>query len=422
MKQYSPVDIALDDDLFYCYRLSMNIFDSFISKDQVETIKSALQDKKSSKNSNIDLYRYELLKKINLKENHVAVEQFNDANNFFSSIGKINNEFIHILFQFDEIVKLNDDNLNTIVGNELISCCFGTHESSACTVSPISPNIIGFLDYIDTRDDIVNEFISKYNKNIYSHLTFIGNKQTYCKNDIYIKLLLRISFIKSICVLKIYGKKLPVYLFDGSKLLIKIEPIFHPSSEGCTISYEIVNDQTSPFIVKSDMNYRQFTWFNSWKNLFLIPNYYFSVQRAIPFPSLNKKKSAIQNFNNKESTQMHLINTTQYVDEYSINSSEHEKKNRKTSSCIMNQGIIHSSSEDDNNDVSEISKKSDISLSASKTSNDVINELLNKPNLSIIPPQQKKKRSKQGESSDIENSQDYVDKLIQQQTMQLFNI
>ncbi|KAH8583554.1 uncharacterized protein ELE39_000322 [Cryptosporidium sp. chipmunk genotype I] len=428
MKQYFPIDVALDDDLFYSYRISMGIFDSLISKDEEEKVKHVFQNKKSSKNNDIDLYRQEFLKKINLDENDVVSEVFTETNNFLSCIGKLNNEFIHLLFQFSEIIMSAKSSSKLVfVGNESILYNSGIDENCECKVLPIDSSIFGFVDYIDTRNDTIKSFVSKFNKKMYDPSPFLDNKHKNNKNDFitYIKLLLRVSFIKSVCLLKMYGKKLPIYLFDGSQLLIKIEPIFNLANEVCMISYKVINDQTESSAIKVDLNYYQFKWFYSWKKMFRIPTSCFLFQNDSLSQFQPNKKFCVQNISNSEFSLTPLRKATPNVsDENPKLSPNNEKSSKKTpTSNKAHRQHKDTYSEEENDFSSKTNDESNpVSSSFSKTTNDVINELLNKPNSNILPSKQKKKRYKQSESSDIENSQDYVDKLIQQQTMQLFNL
>ncbi|OII73693.1 uncharacterized protein cubi_03491 [Cryptosporidium ubiquitum] len=427
MRQYSPIDVALDDDLFYSYRLSMGVFDSLISKDEEEKIKNVFQIKKSSKNNDIDLYRQEFLRKFNSNENGLASEVFTETNNFLSCIGKLNNQSIHLLFQFNEIITSTKASSKLIfAGNESVLYNLGTDENCECKVLPIDSSIIGFVDYIDTRNDTMKSFLSKFNKKISDLSPFLDNKHKNNKNEFitYIKLLLRVSFIKSICLLKMYGKILPIYLFDGSQLLIKIEPMFNFLNDGCMISYKVINEQIDSSIMKVDLNYHQFKWFYSWKKIFKISNNFFLFQNDYPYQLSPNKKLCMQNINSESSLTppRKVINILN--DENPKGNLADEKPNKKMSSP----GKIQESqkdifSEEENEASSRTNDESSPAFSSlSKTTNDVINELLNKPNSNILSSKQKKKRSKQSESSDIENSQDYVDKLIQQQTMQLFDL
>lgn len=421
MKQYFPIDVALDDDLFYSYRLSMGIFDSLISKDEEEKIKRALQNKKLSKNNDFDSYRQEFLKKINLTENDMALELFTDTNDFLSSIGKLENEYIHLLFQFSEIITSNVDS-KIICGNELV-LHHGTYESSEYMISPISQNIIGFVDYIDTRSDTIVNYISKFKK-IYDPSLFLDNKQKSHKDDvIYIKLLLRVSFIKSVSLFKMYGKIFPIYLFDGNQLLIKIEPILNPSNEGCIIYYKVITDQIDIPSVKVDLNYYQFKWFHSWRNTHQIPTCCYSFQNIHP-PQLSlNKKICIQKIKNCESTTTSLKKATQVVNECPKDDFMSEKLDEKSSSQSKDREVHNTSSDEENCEIPEVCNEDNhISSHFSKTTNDVINELLNKPNSNSQVHKEKKKRFKKSKSFDMKNSQDYVDKLIKQQTMQLFNL
>lgn len=426
MKQYFPIDVALDDDLFYSYRISMGIFDSLIFKDEEEKIKNVFQSKKSSKNNDIDLYKQEFLKKLNSNENGIASEVFTETNNYLSCIGKLNNEFIHFLFQFSEIItSAKTSSKLMFVGNDSILYNSGTDENFECRVLPIDSSIIGFVDYIDTRNDTMKSFVSKFNKKISEPSPFLDNKYKSNKNDFitYIKLLLRVSFIKSICLLKMYGKRFPIYLFDGCQLLVKIEPIFNSSNDNCFISYKVINDQTDSSTMITDLNYHQFEWYRSWKKIFKITNSCFLFQNDYPSQFSPNKKLCIQDNNPEFSLTpprkvIPIIN-----DEQSKDNSHNEKQSKKISSFSKHQETQKDifSEEENNGSLKPNDESSTISPSLSKTTNDVINELLNKPNSNMIPSKQKKKRSK-SESSDIENSQDYVDKLIQQQTMQLFDL
>lgn len=423
MRQYFPIDVALDDDLFYSYRLSMGIFDSLISKDEEEKIKSTFRNKKSSENNEVDLYRQELLKKINLNENDLTLESFTETNNFLSSIGKLENEFIHLLFQFSEIITSNNADSKLIIGNEFISYDYATLESCEYIISPISSNIIGFVDYIDTRNDIIKSCISKLNKKISDPSPFIYNKQKGNKNDMdYIKLLLRVSFIKSISLLKMYGKIFPIYLFDGSQLLIKIKPMFNPSNEACTISYKVIIDKIDSPSVNVNLNYYQFRWFNSWKNKFRIPTDYCSFQNVHPFQLPPNKKLRIHNVSNPDSTSTTPRKAAPVVDESLKDDSIDEKLDKEISSYNEDLEVHNTFVEEENGYIPELNFEDNSTSPFSKTTNDVINELLNKPNSDPQIYIEKRKRSKKSKSLDTKNSQDYVDKLIKQQTMQLFNI
>ncbi|KAK9170951.1 hypothetical protein CmeUKMEL1_14730 [Cryptosporidium meleagridis] len=427
MRQYSPIDIALDDDLFYSFRISMGIFDSLVSKEEEEKVKHIFQNKKSQKVNDIDLYRQGFLKKIDLCENYVTSEVFTETNNLLSCIGKLDDEFIHLLFQFNEIIiSANSSSKLVLSGNELISYNSPIDENCECKVLPIDTSIFGFVDYIDTRNDTMKSFISKFNKKMFDLSPFLDNKHKHNKNEFitYIKLLLRVSFIKSICLLKMYGKKLPIYLFDGSQLLIKIEPIFNSSNEGCMISYKVIDGQKDS-IVKVDLDYYQFKWFNSWKKMFRTSSGCFFLHKDKMHQSLPNKKLCLQNTDNSEpilTPSIKSVSNVNYEDsKFTPNNGKPSKKTFKFNKAHTQNKDIDTEEENDSflktNDESNPN-----SPSFSKTTNDVINELLNKPNSNIQSSKQKKKRSKQSESSEIENSQDYVDKLIQQQTMQLFNL
>lgn len=428
MRQYSPIDIALDDDLFYSFRISMGIFDSLISKDEEEKVKRIFQNKKSLKVNDIDLYRQGFLKKIDLGENDLTSEVFTETNNFLSCIGKLDDEFIHLLFQFSEIIILDNSSSKLVLAvNESISYNSGIDESCECKVLPINSSIFGFVDYIDTRNDTIKSFISKFNKKMFDSSPFLDNKHKHNKNEFitYIKLLLRVSFIKSICLLKMYGKKLPIYLFDGSQLLIKIEPIFNSLNENCMISYKVIDGQIDSSIVKVDLDYYQFKWFHSWKKMLRNSSGYLFPHKNSMSQFLPNKKLCLQNTNNFEHTLTPLrksLSNLNYEDSnFSPNNEKPSKKTSKSNQVHTQNKDIDTEEENDSS-LKTNDESNPNSPSLSKTTNDVINELLNKPNPNIQSSKQKKKRSKQSESSDIENSQDYVDKLIQQQTMELFNL
>ncbi|KAF7458449.1 hypothetical protein HWI79_1148 [Cryptosporidium felis] len=410
MRHFFPTDVALNDILFYSFRFSSGICDSLISETVEERIKISFQSKKSKSNHR-DSRKENFLKCFNSLNPEVNSEVFPKINNFLSCTCQLNEEHVQFLFQFDEIITSNKKNSEYVIaGNETFLFNSSTREHFFSDyVSPIDPFIIGFLDYIDTGNENIKSIFKKIHKNVFETPHESDNSSKNNENDYtkYIQILLRISFIKSVCILKMYGKKLPIYLFDGNQLIIKIEPIIENSV--CSISYRIITEKITE-IPNTELSYSQKKWYLLWKS-----NYDFFTSHYYQSNIFYKSKQCRIGFSEQDFESKVASSKIESIMNNKIGNTQNEIESALESVDFSSE-IQGGKSVPGTND-----EKDSTSITASKTTNDVINELLNKSS-SNTQSNKLRKRQKQNDSFDVENSSDYVDKLIQQQTMQLFSL
>ncbi|KAK6590192.1 hypothetical protein RS030_172655 [Cryptosporidium xiaoi] len=409
MNCLTPIEIALNDSLFYSFRSFSGLCDVTIPKELQENIEESFHNRGDEAPFNIDLLKEKFIQRLESNVFEFELKNLSEGlHNQFSSVHILNNEPIQLLSFFDYvIIKRNPEKDQVILMNNSYLENYSSDNLNLNENLPLDSSVTGFLIYIDLTDNIMEKYLINYKRLKTDFIIDFKslNSDRKIRNYLtYIKLLLRVGFISSVSILRLFGKKIPVYLFDGDKLLIKVEPTFDNTSGYCHISYSSIKNKIKIQDQELyELNYEQFSWYNKWCS---------RLKRLYILPAL--QKNYITSFR-KQRTEMSEVENEMDELQYCSEKTTVDNVNK------MKESIFHSyiqkstSNFDRANTFYEIEKKYDNSLELN--TDDTISEMFQKS----FDKQKRIKNNHPGENSDLESSEDFVKKLIQQQTMQLFS-
>ncbi|OII77002.1 hypothetical protein cand_023450 [Cryptosporidium andersoni] len=232
MKIISSTDISLDDKVFIKFRLSNYIHDSLIWQDCIL--------------NKTDFNNEEIIKNLSkiLRDSNLIIEPFNfEGSNLFSCSLMLGNEPFQLTFSFGGVI-LKENDINSDERKFINLICTETigHDIAANKlkvrrpIGLINSNILGFID-----------FFGKDNVNYSARYT------------------LRLAYIKVIALTRLYGANIPIYIYEGSNYIIKVQIV---TLQNPTVSYELIHiDLLSKFIGKEHYLYTLETWYNHWNQI-----------------------------------------------------------------------------------------------------------------------------------------------------------
>ncbi|EEA05660.1 uncharacterized protein CMU_026680 [Cryptosporidium muris RN66] len=260
MKIISSADISLDDEVFIKFRLSNYIHDSLIWQDCILN-KTNFNNEEIIKN----------LSKI-LCDSNLIIEPFNfEGSNLFSCSLMLGDEPFQLTFSFGGVI-LKENDINSYERKFINLICTETIGHDITTnklkvrrpVGLINSKILGFIDFFG-KDNV--NYSARY--------------------------VLRLAYIKVIALTRLYGTNIPIYIYEGSNYIIKVQIV---TLQNPTVSYELIHiDLLSKFIGKEHYLYTLETWYNHW-NQIVDSNVieYFTKSHSIIIPS-NLKCKHIKN-------------------------------------------------------------------------------------------------------------------------------